>query len=173
MTTRPGAADCATIRERLVPLLDGELVGKEAARIRAHLEGCDGCSAAWTELRELRQELRRETAAAEIAPTAAERQALLSAAGPLLAELRETTPAEGRDRRPGRFGLLAWLRELAPVPRLGLAAAAAACVAVFALRWTADEREPRSATVLTYPDLARLETGESLPLVSASFERLH
>lgn len=49
---------CTEIREQLDDLIDGYLAQAEAARVSAHVTGCEGCDAQIQRLRELRRGLR-------------------------------------------------------------------------------------------------------------------
>lgn len=55
---RPAEMTCPTVRDRLDPLLDGDLTGAAEARLRAHLESCPTCREELRLARGLRQALR-------------------------------------------------------------------------------------------------------------------
>lgn len=56
---------CREVLERLSAYLDGELSAREAARIEAHLQGCDRCARFGGAFGEVVAELRRRLGPAE------------------------------------------------------------------------------------------------------------
>jgi len=155
-----GRMECDAIRERLVPLLDGELGVETAGEMRAHIEACPLCAEEWEALLRLRRTARE----GELDPTPEEKAALLSASSPLLRELRARKGRGGAPRAVRRA--LRW------APRL-----AAAALLLIAFLWIVerepDERELRSSDVLTYQELLQKERGETFPTGAVTWERLN
>jgi len=55
---RPAETTCPAVRDRLDPLLDGDLARAEESRLHAHLEGCPACREELRLARDLRRALR-------------------------------------------------------------------------------------------------------------------
>jgi len=55
---RPAETTCPAVRDRLDPLLDGDLTRAEESRLHAHLEGCPACREELRLARDLRRALR-------------------------------------------------------------------------------------------------------------------
>jgi hypothetical protein len=138
---------CAAWDEDLSALLDGELAPEREAEVRAHVEGCAGCSARLGALG-------RVDALLAAAPLPAVRETLRQATLARAAEVpsrgaevasRGGAPPAGRRRGAAR-GLPPTRRRSLRAPAIGVALAAAAGLVLYLLGRPAPELAPASPT---------------------------
>jgi anti-sigma factor RsiW len=122
---------CAEMRLLVQADVDGELAAADAARVAAHLEGCQSCTELQAQLLALSGRLRRDAPyyAASDALRAMVRERSRAVAEP---EIHEAVPAAGP--RPHMWQHLGRLRPaLRPVVPFGAGLALAACLALVVL----------------------------------------
>jgi hypothetical protein len=114
-------------------------------------------------------DVRRLLESAAVEPTDAEREAILAAAEPILADhARRAKQARERERRLRprfRWGDLFGIR------RVAFAAAAVVVLGVVILARRPETREPRSAPLQSWAEHLKSDPGSPFPLASASFGR--
>jgi anti-sigma factor RsiW len=160
-TTRPAAGACAWVRERIDPLLDGELAAAEEAKLQGHLSACPACRSEVALARSLQGALRDGLPPLTCPPEVTARVMQIARreeAGRALPRSRARSEArpEARPESDGSGGLAAWLAGLlggSGLLRPALAAAALVLLlaAPFVYRSLLAPGRPAAPAVATLP----------------------